>query len=562
MVQFYGFVFRSPHYRKDEMTQKDIDLTPYGIKVAAVLRNACPPKLYEDAITREGATINSTGALINSSGEKTGRSPKDKRIVKNPESEKDIWWGAVNMPITPACFEQNKERAIDYLNTRDQVYVVDAFAGWDPKYRLKIRIICCRAYHALFMRNMLIIPTEEELAAFGEPDFVIYNAGQFPASPLQEGITTKTSVALSFEKKEFVILGTQYAGEMKKGVFTILNYLMPKQGMVSMHCSANEGEKGDVSLFFGLSGTGKTTLSTEPHRQLIGDDEHFWTEEGIVNIEGGCYAKCINLSPESEPEIYQAIRFGTVLENVVFDKKTGAVDFNDKSITENTRSSYPIEFIPNIKKPCVGGHPQNIVFLSCDAFGVLPPVAELTPEQAMYHFISGYTAKVAGTEMGVQDPQATFSACFGAAFLVWHPTKYAEILAANMKKYGSKAWLVNTGWSGGQHGVGKRLSIKHTRAIIDGIHSGELAQSKKEVDPVFGLSMPTACAGVPQEILNPKNVWKDKKEYDRLALYLAGLFKLNFAKYEKDSSEAILNAGPLKFEDLSQKGIKLDDLGG
>ena len=542
--------------------QLELDLKPYGISVSRVLRNASAPRCYEDAITREHAAITSAGALINSSGAKTGRSPKDKRIVKNPESEKDIWWGAVNMPMGPDDFEESKERALDYINTRDLVYVVDGFAGWDPKYRLKIRIICCRAYHALFMRNMLIIPTDEELANFGEPDFVIYNAGQFPANPRQEAISTKTSVALCFEKKEFVILGTQYAGEMKKGVFTILNYLMPKQGMVSMHCSANEGEKGDVSLFFGLSGTGKTTLSTEPNRKLIGDDEHFWTDEGIVNIEGGCYAKCINLSPESEPEIFQAIKFGTVLENVVYDDKTRIVDFDDKSITENTRSSYPIEFIPNIKKPCMGGHPQNIVFLSCDAFGVLPPVAELTPEQAMYHFISGYTAKVAGTEVGVIEPQATFSACFGAAFLVWHPTKYAEILAANMKKYGSKAWLVNTGWSGGQYGVGKRLSIKHTRAIIDGIHSGELAKSKKEIDPIFGLAMPTACAGVPQEILNPKNVWKVKVEYDRLAMYLAGLFKLNFAKFEDGASEAILKAGPQKFEDLSQKGIKLDDLGG
>ncbi len=540
----------------------ELDLSSHGIFVGRVLRNASPARLYEDAITREHAAVTSAGALINSSGEKTGRSPKDKRIVKNPESEKDIWWGAVNMPMDAEDFDESKTRAVDYLNTRDQLYVVDAFAGWDPKYRLKIRIICCRAYHALFMHNMLIRPTAEELLEFGEPDFVIYNAGQFPANPRQDAITTKTSVALSFEKKEFVILGTQYAGEMKKGVFTILNYLMPKQNMVSMHCSANEGEKEDVSLFFGLSGTGKTTLSTEPNRKLIGDDEHFWTDKGIVNIEGGCYAKCINLSPESEPEIFKAIRFGTVLENVVYDDQTRIVDFDDKSVTENTRSSYPIEFIPNIKKPCMGGHPKNIVFLSCDAFGVLPPVAELTPEQAMYHFISGYTAKVAGTEMGVKEPQATFSACFGAAFLVWHPAKYATILAENMKKYGSKAWLVNTGWSGGQYGVGKRLSIKYTRAIVDGIHSGELAKSKKEIDPIFGLAMPTECANVPKEILNPKNVWKDKAEYDRLAMYLAGLFKLNFSKFEKDAPEAILKAGPLKFEDLSQKGIKLDDLGG
>ncbi|GHT31274.1 phosphoenolpyruvate carboxykinase [ATP] 2 [Planctomycetales bacterium] len=512
--------------------RSELDLSGYGINVAKVIRNASPALLYEDAITREQAAVTDAGALINSSGEKTGRSPKDKRIVKNPESEKDIWWGSVNMPMSQEDFNESKARAIDYLNTKDQLYIVDAFAGWDTKYRLKIRIICCRAYHALFMHNMLIRPTAEELLDFGEPDFIIYNAGQFPANPMQDSISSKTSVALSFEKKEFVILGTQYAGEMKKGVFTIMNYLMPKQNMVSMHCSANEGKDGDVSLFFGLSGTGKTTLSTEPNRKLIGDDEHFWTNEGIANIEGGCYAKCINLSPESEPEIFQAIRFGTVLENVVYDNKTRKVDFDDSTLTENTRASYPIEFIPNIKMPCTGGHPKNIIFLSCDAFGVLPPVSELTPEQAMYHYISGYTAKVAGTEVGVSEPEATFSACFGAAFLVWHPKKYAEILAENMKQYGSKAWLVNTGWSGGKYGVGKRLSIKYTRAIIDGIHSGELAAGKKETDPVFGLSIPAACKGVPSEIFNPRNLWKNKEEYDKTAKHLAELFDKNIKKFE------------------------------
>ena len=540
----------------------NIDLKSYGINVNTVLRNPSPARLYEEAIVRERAVITSKGALVNSSGAKTGRSPKDKRVVKEGSSEADIWWGAVNIPMTPEDFDESKLRALDYLNTRDFLYVVDGFAGWDPKHRIKIRIICCRAYHALFMDNMLIRPNAEELENFGTPDFVVYNAGQFPSNPMQESVKSKTCVSLSFEKKEFVILGTQYAGEMKKGVFTIMNYLMPKKGYVSMHCSANEGKDGDVSLFFGLSGTGKTTLSAEPHRKLIGDDEHFWTDEGISNIEGGCYAKCIDLSEENEPEIFRAIRFGTVLENVVYDPNTRQVDYANSSITENTRASYPIEFIDNIKKPCIGGHPKNIIFLSCDAFGVLPPVSELTPEQAMYHFISGYTAKVAGTEVGVVEPQATFSACFGAAFLVWHPTKYAEILAANMKKYGSKAWLVNTGWSGGKYGVGKRLSIKYTRAIIDGIHSGELAKSKKEVDPIFGLAIPTECTNVPKEILNPKNVWQDKQEYDRLAMYLAGLFKLNFSKFEINSSSAILKAGPLKFEDLSQKGIKLDDLGG
>lgn len=529
--------------------RQEIDLSGYGIHVGRVLRNPSPARLYEDAIMREHAAITSSGALMNSSGQKTGRSPKDKRIHDHPDSTNDIWWGNVNIKMTDEVFLSSRRRAIDYLNTRDLLYVIDGYAGWDPKYRLKIRIICCRAYHALFMHNMLVRPTPEEQLDFGEPDFVVYNAGQFPAFPQPPQVSSTTSVALSFEHKEFVILGTQYAGEMKKGVFTIINYLMPKQGMVSMHCSANEGPDDDVSLFFGLSGTGKTTLSTEPHRRLIGDDEHFWTEEGIVNVEGGCYAKCIDLSPESEPEIHKAIRFGTVLENTVFDDMTRLVDFGDSSLTENTRASYPIEFIPNIKPNCMGGHPKNIVFLTCDAFGVLPPVSILSPEQAMYHFMSGYTAKVAGTEMGVTEPEATFSACFGAAFLVWHPAKYAELLAANMKKYGSAAWLVNTGWCGGQYGVGKRLSIKHTRAIIDGIHSGELKNSPTVEDPIFGLRVPTVCKDVPHEFLVPRNVWKDKDAYDRMALRLAGLFHKNFQKYDDVASDSIKKAGPLKYEE-------------
>ena len=542
--------------------QSEFDLSSYGLSVENVLRNPTSARLYEDAIVREKAVISSTGALINFSAEKTGRSPKDKRVVDSPKTTGDIWWGPINMKLTEEVFFQCRKTAIDFLNTLDQLYVVDAYAGWDPKNRIKVRVICARAYHALFMLNMLIKPTDEELADFGEPDYVIFNAGQQYADLNWPGLTSKTCVSLHFERGEFVILGSQYAGEMKKGVFTIMNYLMPKKGYVSMHCSANEGPDKDVSLFFGLSGTGKTTLSTEPHRQLIGDDEHIWTEDGIANIEGGCYAKCINLSPENEPEIYNAIKFGTVLENVVYDKETREIAYEDKSITENTRSSYPITFMPNIKLPCTGGHPKNIIFLSCDAFGVLPPAALLTPEQAMYHFISGYTARVAGTEVGVTDPEATFSACFGAAFLVWHPTKYGEILARDMAKHGSKAWLVNTGWSGGQYGVGKRMSIKHTRAIIDGIHSGELAASPMVTDPIFGFKVPTKCQGVPAEVLIPKNCWKDKAEYERLAMRLAGLFKLNFANFEDVASDTVKNAGPVKFEDLTNSGIKLDSLGG
>jgi phosphoenolpyruvate carboxykinase (ATP) len=331
---------------------------------------------------------------------------------------------------------------------------------------------------------------------------------------------------------------------MKKGVFTIMNYLMPKKGVLSMHCSANEGEDGSVSLFFGLSGTGKTTLSADPRRKLIGDDEHCWTDSGVFNIEGGCYAKCINLSAESEPEIFQAIRYGSVVENVVFDEATRTIDYANASITENTRCSYPVEYIPNARIPCVGGPPKNVIFLTCDAFGVLPPVSKLTPEQAMYHFISGYTAKVAGTEMGVKDPEATFSACFGAAFMVWHPAKYAELLAARLQKTGAQAWLVNTGWSGGGHGVGKRMSLKITRAILDAIHDGSLAKAEYSEDPVFGLRIPKTCPNVPAEVLTPKNTWQDKAAYDQKAKLLAGLFQKNFGKYADKASEKIRAAGP------------------
>ena len=527
------------------MISSDLDLSPHGINVSRVLRNPSPARLYEDGIIRERAAITSTGALSTSSGEKTGRSPKDKRVVENPESRDDIWWGDINMKIDNETFMLNRTRAIDYLNTRKVIYVIDGFAGWDPKYRIKIRVICARAYHALFMHNMLIRPSAEELLNFGEPDYVIYNAGQFPANPvISPDLGSATSVNINFERGEFVILGTQYAGEMKKGVFTVMNYLMPRDGVLSMHCSANEGPEGDVSLFFGLSGTGKTTLSADPARSLIGDDEHCWSDNGIFNIEGGCYAKSIDLSAQAEPEIYNAIRFGTVLENAVYDDRTRVIDYGDSSLTENTRASYPIEFIDNAKIPCVGGHPQNIILLTCDAFGVLPPVSRLTPEQAMYHFISGYTAKVAGTEMGIVEPEATFSACFGAAFLVWHPAKYAQLLAERMEKHGSKAWLVNTGWTGGPYGTGGRMSIKHTRAIIDAIHAGELDDCPTTTDPLFGLEVPTQCTGVPEEALIPKNTWKDKKAYDEMAKKLAGLFRKNFEKYSEVAGKEVVQAGP------------------
>ncbi|MFO7538874.1 MAG: phosphoenolpyruvate carboxykinase (ATP) [Chloroflexota bacterium] len=520
-------------------------LKQYGIDVEEIVRNATPPVLYEEALEYESeAAIADSGALMVRSGAKTGRSPKDKRIVEHDDSKDNIWWGDINVAVNDLTFQINRERAIDYLNTLARLYVVDGYAGWDPQEQIKVRIVCTRPYHALFMSNMLIRPTLEELQDFGDPDYVIFNAGQFPANRHTSGMTSKTSIDLSFEQQEIVILGTEYAGEMKKGVFTVMNYIMPKKGVLSMHCSANEGEDEDVSLFFGLSGTGKTTLSADPRRQLIGDDEHCWTDDGVFNIEGGCYAKAIDLSAESEPEIYAAIKFGTVLENVVYDDYTHAVDYSDTSITQNTRASYPIEFIDNAKIPCVGGHPKHVILLTCDAFGVLPPVSKLTPAQAMYHFISGYTAKVAGTEMGITEPQATFSACFGAAFMVWHPSKYAELLAEKMEVHGATAWLVNTGWTGGPHGVGARISLKYTRAIIDAIHDGSLADVRYVEDPLFGLAVPTSCPNVPAEILMPKNTWADQAAYDRQARKLADLFTKNFEQYKADSSQAIIDAGP------------------
>ncbi len=522
------------------------NLSQYDIKTPHVHRNLSPALLYEKALAFEkGSAIANNGALAVRSGAKTGRSPKDKRIVDNPASTEDIWWGDINIKLSERSFNINLGRSIDYLNTYDEIFVVDGYAGWDPEQQLKVRIICHRAYHALFMHNMLIRPTKEQLASFGEPDYVIFNAGRFPANTFTTGMTSSTSTCLSFEQKKMVILGTEYAGEMKKGVFTIMNYLMPKKGILSMHCSANEGTKDkDVSLFFGLSGTGKTTLSADPNRSLIGDDEHCWSDKGVFNIEGGCYAKTIGLSAEKEPEIYQAVRFGSVLENVKLNPEDRTVDYNDSSYTQNTRVSYPIEYIPNAKIPCVGGHPKNIILLTCDAFGVLPPVSKLTPAQAMYHFISGYTAKVAGTEQGVNEPQATFSACFGDAFMVWHPSVYAELLAQKMEKHGSTAWLVNTGWSGGGVGTGERINLKYTRSIIDAIHNGDLDQAPTEPDPIFGIHVVQSCPGVPSEILTPKATWNNDEAYDRTAQKLANLFHANFSEYRDNCSPEIIEAGP------------------
>ena len=509
-----------------------------------VYHNPSVGKLYSMGTHTHGNQVSDAGALVALSGAKTGRSPKDKRIVKEASSEDNIWWGPINTPLSSNSFERNMALAIDYLSESDQVYVIDGFAGWQENEKIKVRVFCTLPYHALFMVNMLIRPTPEELAEFGEPDWVIYNAGGQQADPSVEGVDSTTSVALSFDQQEIVILGTEYAGEMKKGVFTVLNYTLPLRGIFPMHCSANRGNTGEVALFFGLSGTGKTTLSADPHRSLIGDDEHGWSDAGVFNFEGGCYAKTINLSPENEPDIFHAIRFGSVLENVVLDEKSGVVDYSDVSITQNTRCSYPIEYIDHAVIPCVGAHPHHVIFLTCDAFGVLPPVSKLSKEQAMYHFVSGYTAKVAGTEVGVHEPEATFSPCFGAAFLVWHPIKYAELLAEKMEENDVEVWLINTGWAGGSATESERISLVHTRAIVDAVLAHELNDVPCIEEPVFGLQIPSAVPHVPSHILVPEKAWSDPQAYQLAVTQLAAMFTENFEKYAGMASAEVIAAGP------------------
>jgi len=422
--------------------------------------------------------------------------------------------------------------------------VQDLYCGADPSTRLSVRYVLPNAWHASFVRNMFIRPAVEHLATFA-PNFTVYHAPEYQADPAKHGTRTGTFIVLNIAERTILIGGTRYAGELKKAMFTVMNYLLPKQGVLSMHCSANIGPAGDTALFFGLSGTGKTTLSADPTRGLIGDDEHGWSPEGTFNFEGGCYAKVINLSPENEPDIYQTTQmFGTVLENVVLNEPSRSVDFSNQSVTENTRASYPLHYIKNHVPSGRGGHPTNVVFLTADAFGVLPPIAKLTPEQAMYYFLSGYTAKVAGTERGVTEPQATFSACFGAVFLVWHPTKYAEMLGELLRTHGSQVWLVNTGWSGGAYGVGQRMKLSYTRTMVRAALNGSLAHATFDTDPIFGLHLPHAIDGVPSEVLDPRRTWADGSAYDAQASKLAGMFRDNITKFGAAVSPAILGAGP------------------
>ncbi|QSV46403.1 phosphoenolpyruvate carboxykinase (ATP) [Geobacter benzoatilyticus] len=487
--------------------------------------------LYEQIVKLGEGLVTHLGAVAVKTGHYTGRAANEKFIVEEPTSREHIAWGKVNRPFDPARFDALFERMKAYLHGKD-IFVQECFAGCSPVHRLPVRVITERAWHSLFARNMFVRATPDELAGFA-PGFTVIDLPSFHAIPSVDGTNTETFIIVNFEKKLVIIGGTSYAGEIKKSIFTILNYLLPhNKNILSMHCSANMGEKEDVAVFFGLSGTGKTTLSADPRRRLIGDDEHGWDDSGVFNFEGGCYAKIINLSPEAEPEIYQTTRrFGTILENVAIDTLSRRIDLNDDSFTENTRASYPITHIPNIVKSGMGGHPANIIMLTCDAFGVIPPIARLTPDQAMYHFLSGYTAKVAGTEAGITEPQATFSTCFGAPFMALHPSVYAKLLGEKIARHGVNCWLVNTGWSGGAYGTGSRMKIAYSRALVNAALDGTLNAGTFAKEPFFGLEIPAACPGVPAEVLDPRNTWADKAKYDETAAMLAGRFRKNFEQY-------------------------------
>jgi len=528
----------SSEMQEDNTTLRN-SLAEQGLEnLGDISYNLTTPELYEHALLYDEGILSRYGALCVNSVPYTGRRANDKFIVDEPGSSKDVWWGTVNKQFSIEKFNALKTRVYAYLQGRD-VYVQDLIAGSDPSLKLPVRFIQEHAYHSLFVKNMFIEPTADELESF-VPGFTVITVPEFKAIPAIDGTRSEAFIILSFEQKLVLIGGTSYAGENKKSIFTVLNYLMPKQGVMSMHCSANVGLSGDTALFFGLSGTGKTTLSTDPDRALIGDDEHGWSDDGVFNYEGGCYAKVINLSAEAEPIIFNLSRtFGTILENVDIDEETRLVDYESQKYTENTRASYSREMIKNITPDNRGGHPKNIVFLTADAFGVMPPISRLSPEQAMYHFLSGYTAKVAGTEAGVKEPSATFSTCFGAPFMVHHPSVYANLLRDKINAHGCKVWLVNTGWSGGPYGVGKRMKIAFTRAMLKAALGGELDKVEFVKDGYFNLDIPTSCPDVPAEVLNPRNTWTDKDAYDKQAAHLVGLFKKNFEQFADSVSEEV-----------------------
>jgi phosphoenolpyruvate carboxykinase (ATP) len=519
-------------------------LENHGIQnVNSVYWNLSTPLLYEEAIRRHEGRLAHLGPLVVRTGQHTGRSPNDKFIVREPVSLDKVWWGQVNRPMEPEQLAALHRRLLAYLQGKD-LFVQDCFVGADPQYRLPIRVITATAWHSLFAHDMFIQAKPEELSNH-VPQFTVLNAPSFHADPEVDGTRSEVFIVIHFGQKLVLIGGTQYAGEIKKSIFTVMNYLMPQQHVLSMHSSANIGAGGDVAIFFGLSGTGKTTLSADPARTLIGDDEHGWSDRGVFNFEGGCYAKVIRLSPTAEPEIYETTRkFGTILENVAFDSATGRLDLDDDSLTENTRAAYPISHIPNATREGLGGHPKNLIMLTADAFGVLPPIAQLTPAQAMYHFLSGYTAKVAGTEKGVTEPQATFSTCFGAPFMVLSPTVYANLLGEKIAHQRANVWLVNTGWSGGPYGVGQRMKIAYTRALVHAALKGHLDDVPRVTDPTFGVAVPTTCPEVPSEVLNPRNTWADQQAYDSQARRLAGLFSENFKQFADQVSDDVRAASP------------------
>jgi phosphoenolpyruvate carboxykinase (ATP) len=506
--------------------------------------NLSVAELYEDAIRAGEGIVAAEGPLVVRTGKHTGRSPQDKFIVREPSSEKKIWWGEVNRPISEANYDRLRARLMPYLADRP-MYAQDCFIGADPAHRRSLRVYTETAWASIFAHNLFRRPGVEDLRAF-VPNFTIINVPSFKADPTTEGTRSETAILLHLKRMEIIIVGTEYAGEIKKSAFTVMNYLMPDEGILPMHSAVNVGEAGDSVVFFGLSGTGKTTLSADPERQLVGDDEHGWGDDGVFNFEGGCYAKTIRLSPMYEPDIFQTTRrFGTVLENVDLDPRTRDLDLDSDRITENTRGAYPLHFIGNASPTGLAGQPKHVVLLTADAFGVLPPISRLTHEQAMYHFISGYTAKLAGTEIGVQEPKATFSACFGAPFMPRHPGQYAQMLGQRLARWNVPVWLVNTGWTGGPYGTGERMNINHTRSMVRAALNGELDNVPTEVDPIFGVAVPTSCPDVPSEFLNPRSTWADKDAYDRQARQLAAMFAENFARYADRVEPDVVAAGPV-----------------
>jgi len=530
-----------------ERTEKLVaDFKKLGLVNTGDIRwNLNTPSLYEQAIRRREGILAHLGPLVVRTGHHTARAAQDKYIVDEPSSTENIWWGKVNKPISEERFNSIHDRVRAYLQGRE-LYVEDVYVGADPTYRRSIRVITENAWHCLFARNMFIrIPGKSERLAF-DPEFTLLHVPHFHALPEMDGTRSETFIIVHFGKKLVIIGGTSYAGEIKKSAFTIMNYLLPQENVLSMHCSANIGEDGDVALFFGLSGTGKTTLSADPERRLIGDDEHGWSEQGVFNFEGGCYAKVINLSDEAEPEIFETTRkFGTILENVAVDPDTRTIDLNDGTLTENTRAAYPVTHIESAISDGLGEIPKNVIMLTYDAFGVIPPISKLTPQQAMYHFISGYTAKVGGTEKGLgKEPQAVFSACFGAPFMALHPTAYAELLQKRITDHGVNCWLINTGLIGGQFGVGRRIKIAHTRAMVKAALTGALNSVSFTKEPVFNLAIPTECPGVLSDILNPRNTWSNQEEYDKVAQKLAENFRKNFEEYRDSVSAEVVESGP------------------